>query len=110
MVLLKEHYNNTLEKQVEEEKQQNEEIPEDNENAIKIEGNLIVYPYDECEYSIIGAEDGHWELNSTKAKILNQTSTTVLVAITTGRNGKFELIYKRDGKEDIVADVTIDSL
>ena len=110
MVLLKEHYNNTIEKHVEEEKQQNEEVPEDNENAIKIEGDLIVYPYDECEYSIIGDDSGHWELNSTKAKILNQTSTAVLVAITTGRSGEFELIYKRDGKEDIVKNITIDSL
>lgn len=110
VVLLKEHYNNTIEEQVEQEKQQNEEIPEDNNNAIKIEGNLIVYPYDEIEYSIIGATGGIWKINGTKAKILNQTSEAVLVAITTGRSGEFELVYKRDGEEDIVTKVTIESL
>ena len=110
VVLLKEHYNNTIEEQVEQEKQQNEEIPEDNNNAIKIEGNLIVYPYDEIEYSVIGATGGIWEINGTKAKILNQTSEAVLVAITTGRSGEFELVYKRDGEEDIVTKVTIESL
>lgn len=110
-VLLKEHYNNTIEEQVEEEKQNNENNSSTDENlSVKIKGELIVYPYDEVEYTIEGISGGYWEINGTKAKILNQTSETVSVAITTGRSGSFELLYKKDGEDDIVTTVTIDSL
>ena len=76
VVLLKEYFNNTIEKQVEEENHNNEPLPENNNIATKIEGNLIVYPYDEVEYTISGATGGYWEINGTKAKILNQTSSS----------------------------------
>lgn len=112
MVLLKEYYNNTIAKDIEEETKQKQE-----ENKVivskeqpYIKGRDVVYPYDEIEYTIENAEDGIWELNSTKAKIVNQTSTAVLVAITTGRSGIFELIYKRENKDNIVLKITIESL
>lgn len=112
MVLLKEYYNNTIAKEIEEETKQKQE--EDKVVISKgqafIRGNTVVYPYDEVEYIIENAEGGLWELNSTKAKIVNQTSTAVLVTITTGRSGEFELIYKRENEEDIVLKVTIESL
>lgn len=112
MVLLKEYYNNTIAKEIEKETKQKQE--EDKVVISKgqafIKGNTVVYPYDEVEYIIENAEGGLWELNSTKAKIVNQTSTAVLVTITTGRSGEFELIYKRENEEDIVLKVTIESL
>lgn len=112
MVLLKEYYNNTIAKEIEEETKQKQE--EDKVVISKgqafIKGNTVVYPYDEVEYTIENAEGGMWELNSTKAKIVNQTSTAVLVTITTGRSGEFELIYKRENEENIVLKVTIESL
>lgn len=112
MVLLKEYYNNTIAKEIEEETKQKQE--EDKVVISKgqafIKGNMVVYPYDEVEYTIENAEGGMWELNSTKAKIVNQTSAAVLVTITTGRSGEFELIYKRENEEDIVLKVTIESL
>lgn len=111
-ILLTEYYNNTVEEEIKEETKQKQE--EDkviiNKEQPFIEGNSVVYPYDEIEYIIKNAEDGVWELNSTKATIVNQTSTAVLVAITTGRSGKFELIYKRENKDDVVLNVTIESL
>lgn len=111
MVLLKEYYNNTIEEQVEEEKQKNEENPDKDENStIKINGELIVYPYDEVEYSIEGTDGGYWEINSTKAMILNQTPQKVSIGVTTGRSGEFDLFYKKDGEEDIVMHITIESL
>ena len=106
IVLLKEYYNNTIEEQVKIENQEEDIEPTD----FYIKGATIVYPYDEIEYTIEGASGGVWEIKSTKAKILNQTPEKVSVAITTGRSGKFELIYKRDNEEDITLNVTIDSL
>lgn len=109
-VLLKEYYNNTIEKEIEKEKEEEENKVVIDENQPYISGSKLVYPYDEIEYIINNAEDGVWVLDSTKAKIINQTSTAVLVAITTGRSGTFELIYKRDNKENITLEVVIDSL
>lgn len=111
-VLLKEYYNNTIADQIEEEtkKQEEEDKVVISKGEAYIEGQNIVYPYDEIEYIIKNAEGGVWELNSTKATILNQTSSAVLVAITTGRSGEFELIYKRENMDDIVLKVTIESL
>lgn len=111
-VLLKEYYNNTIEEKVAEETKQKQE--EDkvviNKKQPFIEGNNVVYPYDEIEYIIKNAEGGVWELNSTKAKIVNQTPTAVLITITTGRSGEFELIYKRENEDDVVLNITIESL
>ncbi len=106
VVLLKEHYNNTIEEQIKLENQEEEIEPTDS----YIKGATTVYPYDEIEYTIEGASEGIWEIQSSKAKILNQTPERVSVAITTGRSGKFELVYKRNNEEDIVLNVTIDSL
>ena len=110
MVLLKEYYNNTIEKEIAEEKQELKEEVIIGKNEPQIEGSTIVYPYDEVEYIIKNTNGGVWEINTTKAAIVNQTETAVLVAITTGRSGEFELKYKREGKDDIVLKVTIESL
>ena len=109
-VLLLEDYNNVIEEQIEEEKKQEEDKVIIDNKDIYIEGQSIVYPYDEVEYTIKNTDGGVWEINSTKATIVNQTSVAVLVAITTGRSGEFELIYRRENKEDIVLVVTIESL
>ena len=109
-VLLKEYYNNTIEKEIKKEKEEEENKVVIDENQPYISGSKLVYPYDEIEYIINNAEGGVWVLDSTKAKIINQTSTAVLVAITTGRSGTFELIYKRDNKENITLEVVINSL
>ena len=109
-VLLLEDYNNTIAEEIEEEKKQEEDKVTISKDAAHIEGKNVVYPYDEIEYTIKNADGGVWEINSTKATIVNQTSAAVLVAITTGRSGEFELIYKREDKDDIVLKVTIESL
>lgn len=111
MVLLKEYYNNTIEEEIAEEKQelkQEENIIDKNEP--QIDGPKTVFPYDEVEYTIKNINGGFWEINSAKATIVNQTETEVLVAITTGRSGEFELIYKKENEDNIVLKVTIESL
>ena len=107
---MSEDYNNVIEEQIEEEKKQEEDKVIIDNKDIYIEGQSIVYPYDEVEYIIKNTDGGVWEINSTKATIVNQTSVAVLVAITTGRSGEFELIYRRENKEDVVLVVTIESL
>lgn len=111
-VLLKEYYNNTIAEEIENEKENKQE--EDkvviDQGIPQIEGPIVVYPYDEIEYTIKNAEGGVWELNSTKAVINNQTDTAVLITITTGRSGEFELIYKRENEDDIAINVVIESL
>lgn len=75
-----------------------------------IEGPSAVYPYDKKTYTIKNAEGGSWVIGSSKAKILEQDDSTVYVEITTGRSGNFELKYIRKNEEDIVLNVTIQSL
>ena len=103
-VLLKEDYSNTVAEEIAEEKEENAVI----ETSL-IQGPIEVYPYDTVQYTI-DKTGGSWELNSTKATIIEQSETTVKVAITSGRSGAFELIYKKENEEDIVLKVTINSL
>ena len=75
-----------------------------------IEGPSEVYPYDKKTYTIKNAEGGNWIIGSSKAKILEQNDSSVYVEITTGRSGSFELKYIRNNEEDIVLNITIQSL
>lgn len=111
VVLLKEYYNNTIAEEIKQEKEENKNNDDNTiETTSAIIGNLVVYPYDEVTYTIQDISGGYWDIIGTKAKILSQNDTEVLVAITTGRSGEFKLVYKRDNEEDITLDVTIDSL
>ena len=70
----------------------------------------MVYPYDKKTYTIKNAEGGSWVIGSSKAKILKQDDSTVYIEIITGRSGNFELRYIRQNEEDIVLNITIQSL
>ena len=50
-----------------------------------------------------------WSLSSSKGEITKQTDKQVWVTITTGRSGKLELKY-RENEEDVILDITIESL
>lgn len=82
-------------------------IPEDKP---VIEGPSEVYPYDKKVYTIKNAEGGIWTIGSSKAKIIKQDETTVYIEIITGRSGNFELKYIREGEEDIILNINIQSL
>lgn len=110
VVALKEDYQNTIEKDVLEEEKTNIP-PEEDDQEIYISGDNIVYPYDKKTYYIEGTGNGLWEIsNSTKVKILAQDESSVKIEILTGRSGSFTLTYKREGQEDIVLPITIESL
>ena len=79
-------------------------------DAIRINGPEKVYPYDIVEYQILNTSGGKWHLSNSRAKILNQSEKTVKIEITTGKSGDISLIYKVDGKPDIIYNIKILSL
>ena len=112
-VALKEDYTNDVKDASDEYKKENAEIPVEEpivEDTVYISGPAHVNPYDEAHYTIENQSGGTWEVSNNKAHIINQTDTTVELMITTGRSGKFDLIYKKDNEDDIILNVIIDSL
>lgn len=90
-----------------------ETLPEPTETpseAPAIKGSLTIYPFDTKTYTIENAENGVWSLSNTKARIVEQTSQSVTIEITTAKSGSIDLIYKRENEEDIVQTITIKSL
>ena len=81
-----------------------------NQEIIDIIKSTEKYSYDKKTYTIRNAENGTWVIGSSKAKILQQDDTTAYIEVTTGRSGKFELKYVRDNEEDIILNITIQSL
>ena len=110
MVYLKEWYQNSIEKAKAEEDAAAKVTSITTEGEPAIKGPTAVYPYDKKTYTIKNAENGTWVIGSSKAKILQQDDTTVYIEITTGRSGNFELKYIRENEEDIVLNITIQSL
>ena len=106
-VSLKETYRNSIEKEVEKDK---EEVQPEKKD-IYIEGPSVVYPYEEYEYKIIGIEGGIWEISANKAKIIGENNqTTIKIEITSGRSGNFILKYNKEGLDAIELPITIESL
>jgi len=110
IVYLKEWYQNSIQKAVDEEKAANAPEEEIDETKPYIEGISAVYPYDRLSYTIVNADGGEWVLSNKKAKILSQDETSVTLEVTSGRSGVFEVKYVRENEDDIVLNVTIQSL
>lgn len=79
-------------------------------NAIRIKGPIEVYPYDIIEYQILNSKGGKWLLSNGRARILNQSESSVKIEITTGKSGSVSLIYRADSMEDVVQNIEILSL
>ena len=104
--ILKESYDNTMEDNMEEKV---ELVPD--ETLPYIDGPQTVYAFDEnISYEIKNAINGSFVVNSNKVKINDMTETSCNITILTGKSGAFDLLYKRDGEEDIVLNVTINSI
>lgn len=85
------------------------EVPSVGSAAIK--GLDSLYPFDKAIYTIENADNGTWAVsNASKVKIEDQTSQQVKITIITAKSGIIDLIYKQEGKEDIVKTITIKSL
>ena len=86
------------------------QVQEDIEEIPAIRGErFVAYPYDELDFSVVNAGGGMWLLSNTKAKINHQTTQMVTITIVTGKGGSVDLIYRRNGEEDIVKTITIES-
>lgn len=110
ILYLKEWYQNSIADAKVEEDAAAEVVSVVNKDEPIIEGPSMVYPYDKKTYTIKNAEGGSWVIGSSKAKILEQDDSTVYVEIVTGRSGNFELRYVRQNEEDIILNITIQSL
>lgn len=106
---LKEYYQNSIKDEAEEKLQEIEEQKPIEEFLIN--GDITVYPYDEKEYSIAAEiSGGVWEISNKKAVVLKQDEKTMKLAIVWGKSGSFDILYKREGFDDIVLPIEIKSL
>ena len=106
---LKEYYQNSIKEEAEEKLQEIEEQKPVAESLIL--GDKTVYPYDEKTYSIAAEiSGGEWIVSNKKAVILEQNEKIVKLAIVWGKSGSFDILYRREGFEDIVLPIEIKSL
>ena len=66
-----------------------------NPNAVRIDGDLKVYPYDIKTYNIVNMDSGQWTLSNNKAKIVSETASSVTLKFVTGKSGFVDLTYTR---------------
>lgn len=88
-------------------------IKEIDETKPYIEGNSIVYPYEQHKYIIHNNSfDGIWKINNNKAKIIDFDLDTVIINIITGKSGSFILSYEDPAglEENITLDIKIKSI
>ena len=86
------------------------EIVEPDMEQPYIDGPQFVEIYQSLvEYSIKNASNGKFVVNSSKVEIENSDENSCVLNITTGKSGKFEIIYQRENEDDIVLTVTIQS-
>jgi hypothetical protein len=81
-------------------------LPQD----IYIDGKPEVQPYDVVSYSIVGTEGGEWVLDTKKAKVISSADKAILIEITTGKSGSFDLTYKVSDDELYTLPIVIKSL
>lgn len=106
-VYLEEDFSNTIE---EENPIKPAEPPQIEEGAAAITGSYEVYPYDIKVYLVENIEGGYWEIsNEKKAKFISQDEVQAKIEIT-GNKGTFDIIYKKDGQNDIIYPVKILSI
>ncbi len=111
IIYLKETYINDMEDAAASAPQEISTEPEETSSeAPAIKGSLTIYPFDTKTYTIENAENGVWSLSNTKGRIVEQTSQSVTIEITTAKSGSIDLIYIRENEEDIVQTITIKSL
>lgn len=107
-VYLDEYYENTIEDEVKkEDKQKEEEKNEQPKGQFYIDGPDKVKPYSKVSFEIVGADNGQWIiLREGKEIPLHLTENKIDYEIDYNR-GKFSVIYRREGQEDVKLDVQI---
>lgn len=105
-VYLKEYADN----KVEDEMIQPEETqfePED----IYIDGPQIINAYDEnISYTIRNLTGGQFVVSSSKVKIVKTDNDSITLDVLTGKAANIDIIYRKEGQDDIVLPIVIKSL
>lgn len=104
-IALDEYFNNTI---LEEEQKWEKENPKE-PVVSEIAGTQEVYPYETYEYQT-ELSGGEWKISNSKAKIIQSAENSVTVEIVTGKSGEFNLMYCRDGADDIILPIVIKSI
>jgi hypothetical protein len=78
-----------------------------------IAGPQVVEPWGtNIKYELEGLSDnitGEFVVSSSKVKIVEMTNSSCTIKILTGKAGDFKIIYRREGEEDIILPVHIES-
>lgn len=76
-----------------------------------ISGPQFIKPFDtSIVYSIKNADNGKFVVNSNKVKIVESNKDSLTIDVLTGKYAKFDILYQREGEDDIVLNVTIESI
>lgn len=107
-IALKETYNNTIEKESQEEQKRKEEEQKQQQAQIEspeayIEGPQEVKPYEIVTYKVCGMpyqDNAFWKISNKKANILSVGDFDMTMEIVTGRSGEIEISYIFGEAED----------
>ena len=80
-----------------------------NESVIYYHYHMHVCSDKNVLYEIKNTGHGKFVVNSSKVEFSNLTESSCELTILTGKSGNFDLIYQRDGEDDIVLNITIES-
>ena len=77
-----------------------------------IDGPQLVNVYDtDLIYSVVNYESAvEFVVNSNKVKIVESNKDSLTIDVLTGKYAKFDILYQREGEDDIVLNVTIESV
>lgn len=114
IVALRETYQNSIEKEINKNKEEEPVIPTIDETVPYISGKVKISPYDTQKYQIkkLSEEEltGDWEVTGKKINILEKNSEYIVFQENSGRQGKIEIKYIREGETDISLSVEVESL
>lgn len=85
-------------------------IPDQDTTQPHIDGPRIVDIWQSLvSYSIKNTSGGNFVVNSSKVEIVSTDEFSCVVNINTGKSGTFDIIYRREGEDDIITTVIIQS-
>ena len=88
------------------------EIKEFGEDDPHINGPQFIEPYQtNIKFSLVNVLNttGEFVVNSSKVKIVESNNESCTIDVLSGKSGNFDLIYRVEGEEDIVLNITIES-
>ncbi len=112
IIYLKEAFTNEFETadNIAGEENGNNTQPIDENMEYIISGDDSVYPFNKATYTIDGINGGNWVIIGSKARIIEQTDTSVVISITSAKSGNIELKYVKDNEILATKNVVIKSL